>query len=181
MDRNQFWKLNNTKLLCLAGFSAIVGFVLGYNIWSRDGKAYILLLAPMFMFAFMFLGYWVRGTILFDTMKDFIEDNSEKSLLSLFDNGYTAELNNIIFDFTTERLNGTISGIPVVVSFTQRGRFIGKTYISFNFSILPKNDFEQKQDHSISFDMNELNESEKDIKSEVINYVTRIKEATNEK
>ena len=158
----------------------ILGFFIGLIcLYCYDDLNYDDLIAIMVVsftisfFSSFFLTslYLLHGLGFFRTIKRLTEDTTEKSIMPLFDNGYSLELENLNskFFFTTECLKGTISGLPVNVSFSQAYGYKWPS-LGFSFSSLSESGFRNNIIGYICFNLNIRNRLKRDIKPEVLKF-----------
>jgi len=173
----KFWEYNGNKVILIAVMSFFGGVLCSIflardmNIFQREAVVFSAVLCITATVV-----YTVRGLSYFRTMKRIMEDTSDLSILSLFDDGHAVILGNEhsrIF-FTTERIKGDISGIPVVVSFSQGSRASWPSLV-FSFYPLYHPTLGNRTSTYLSFKLNIRNRLKKDIKPEVLQFVKELK------
>jgi hypothetical protein len=133
-------------------------------------------LLPMTFALFIMAVYTIKGLVFFWTVNKFLLDESEWSIIPLFDEGYSIYLENAdskLF-FTTEKLKGNIGGLPVVVSFPQLTRARWPTLV-FNFYPLSQYDAEHKLYRKIDFKLDITRKLKQNIKPTVLSFVDELK------
>jgi len=168
----RFWELNKVKVFLVGSLYLIVYTFCYYFFHLKE-----LEVALIYGIAFIVMFFWtlICGINFFRAIERFRQDNSEKSFLPLFDNGFTIELNNVeskIY-FTKESFVGFISGFPVVVSFQQKSRY-SKAALKFSIGTMcPGLGYKSEW---ISFDLNLRNCVKEDPKPDVLKFLADLKE-----
>ena len=193
----KFWELNKIKLLVyFIIFAALFGFLF-YNLLSNPprnssifGRYFPLLIPVSFI-----LNLFIYGSRPCRMTERLINDSTEKSIITLFDNGFTIDSFSIpfseiygrwpfdfnFFSFKAPCLKGTISGLPVVVSALPSTR-IRFAYIDFSFTPLLIHGVKTDKDEDIWFNMGKgqfgmgKSRLNKDIKPNVLEFVDALKE-----
>jgi len=167
----KFWKLNKKKVFLIWTLFFIASFSFLFFVTKKIEPSIIYSLILSIFFTCMDV---LGGLIFFGAIGSIIKNESEISIVPLFDNGYIIELQNEgkRIKYTTEFLKGTISDIPAIVTFYHDPRSPFSTlFFTFSLSQNGKN-IEQ----SISFDMGFNRRLKKDIKPEVLKFISDIKE-----
>lgn len=173
----KFWKYNKGKVLLIGGISFGIPFVLLMIVGRRaTAMAQTFELAAIIAVVAMVV-YTIKGVVFFNTAESFINDVSDRSVIPLFDNGYTISTDNEdskLF-FTTEKLKGTIEGLPVTVSFPRLTRKAWPA-LTFNFYPLLQPGNELPQQRKKSYPLGITLRLTKDIKPDVLQFVMELKE-----
>ena len=173
----RFWEYNKRKIWLIGLISFGIPFLILLTFGrALDNLSWSLILAPLIQSTLMMMAFSVKGYSYFTTTNKIIAEDSNKSIIPLFDDGYTIDLINIesTLFFTTERLKGRISDFPVAVSYTPRSSR-GPAELVFAFYPLSHSGTEIKSSRSISFTLNFLKELSTDIKPEVLEFVEQLK------
>ncbi len=134
----KFWEYNSNKVLFMAALTFLAGAVILILTGAGETDPVGVVMFSAVICAVFTGTFVIRGINHFRTMRRITTDTSDRSILSLFDDGYSVVLNNEnsrLF-YTTERLKGEISGFPVIVSFEQGSRASWPTLV---FSFFPLN------------------------------------------
>jgi hypothetical protein len=175
----KFWKLNNVKVLwvSLMVFVLLLGLVIFLN--KIDGSNFTMgsLTVPVIITPLVVIGYIIKGINYYKIIARILRDTSEKSIMPLFDSGVSIELTDekSMITYTKENFKGTISGLPVDVSFYQADR-TSWAHLYFSFGPLVKTKSGKRIHRDVSFSINLRNRLKKDIKPEVLKLVHDLKE-----
>jgi hypothetical protein len=173
----KFWEYNRNKVLIIALVS-FLGFFMLFVLLSRSGDIPMgyATIASVVLAGFYTFVEVVRGQNHFRVMTRTTQDTSERSIRTLFDDGYNVVLQNdssSLF-FTTERLKGDIEGFPVVVSFSQGSRASWPSLV-FSFYPLAHASLGNRTSRYLSFKMTLRNRLKKDIKPDVRQFIADLK------
>lgn len=174
----KFWEHNGSKVSFIAA-SSFAGSMLCLfipGLKEHFALPRIILLAVVFT-CLSTVFFTLRGISFYRTMRRMIEDRSDLSILPLFREGYAIMLHNEdnrMF-FTTERIKGEISGLPVTVSFSQ-GSLASWPTLVFSFYPLHHTTLGERTSMYLSFKLNIRNRLKKDIKPEVLLFVNDLRE-----
>ncbi len=138
------------------------------------GGAFIV---PVIISSLFTIGYCIKGINYYRIIARLINDTSEKSIIPLFDDGFSIENADEKgkIEYTKENFKGTISGLPVEIRFFPADRATWSS-LSFSFYSLSKEGFGSNVSRYISFNMNWRNRLKKDVKPEVLKFVADLKE-----
>ena len=178
----KFWKYNKYKIfykqIIIALFLYLCVVICGYTD-TRTIDLHILNEAFCYLLVYVLPIYLlfdlIWGVQFFRTISHISTDTSEKSILSLFDDGIHLELENDdsrIF-YTKEYITGNISGLPVTIKYFPGGRFSQK-YMEFSFFPLLKDGSKEQLKRSTTFRLNIFNKFNVDIKPIVRDYVSEL-------
>lgn len=114
----------------------------------------------------------------YSAIEKLLKDTSERSLMPLFDEGYTLvpeDKKNPLM-LTTENLKAKIAGIPLTVSFIaggDEGRYPPSIKFVFYPLYHPKYSYEQEK--TLSFDLDSSSNLTRDIKPDIQRFVEELK------
>jgi len=174
----KFWEHNGSKVSFIAASSFAGSMLCLLVLGVREHLA----LSRIIFFSMLLSGgitafFVLRGVSFYRTMRRILADQSALSILPLFREGYAVLLHNehnSIF-FTTERIKGEISGLPVTVAFSQ-GSPASWPALVFSFYPLNHATLGERTSMYLSFKLNIRNRPKKDIKPEVLRFVNDLRE-----
>jgi len=174
----KFWEHNGSKVSFIAA-SSFAGSVLCLMVL---GVREHFSLSRIVLFSMLLSGgvtgfFVLRGLSFYRTMRRILQDKSALSILPMFREEYAVLLHNEhnhIF-FTTERIRGEISGMPVTVAFSQ-GSPASWPALVFSFYPLHHATLGERTSVYLSFKLNIRNRLKKDIKPEVLRFVNDLRE-----
>lgn len=174
----RFWEHNGSKVSFIAASSFAGSMLCLLILGVREHLALSRIVLFSMLLSGAITGFFVlRGISFYRTMRRIIEDRSELSILPLFREGYAVLLHNEqnrIF-FTTERIKGEISGMPVTIAFSQ-GSPASWPALVFSFYPLHHATLGERTSVYMSFKLNIRNRLKKDIKPEVLRFVNDLRE-----
>ncbi|MBS1687845.1 MAG: hypothetical protein JSS96_03915 [Bacteroidetes bacterium] len=166
-----FWKLNRKRIVVLFIALAATCCFLFFMDSIQNIYGIIILFLGLTCFIIIF-----PTIICFKVMKNMISDTSEYSLLPLFDSGYTIGIQNenTWLIFATPCINATINGLPVEIYYTpaDKGNW---AHLSCDFTPLIKENNKRIFVRHISFRMFLKRKLTKDVKPEILKFVSDIK------
>lgn len=127
----RFWELNKWKILQRWVLLTVI-YLLSF-FFSKNQNFFSVITVAAVGLSTLIVGIVALGGLLsYKALRRLTEDVSEKSILPLFDSGYTITLKNIHnwFLFTQEQLSSTISGFPVNIFFC-RGEVLQVLFFLF--------------------------------------------------
>lgn len=166
-----FWKLNWLKLLSKFVIFTMLNLLL-------FGKSIPLLVVQFSFLSFMFFaGFVVPAINSFRVVSKTIQEGSEFFITPIIDAHY--ELIGLnkknIFLFTTLGLKGTIDDLPFIISYSPKGKGT-PAEIVVTFKPLSKEDSRRIYSEPISFPLTWSLHLKKDIKPEILAFVTSLKQ-----
>ncbi|MBX2905273.1 MAG: hypothetical protein KF744_04495 [Taibaiella sp.] len=174
----KFWEHNGSKVSFIAASSFAGSMLCLLALGVREHLSFSRIVMFTMLLSGAITGFFVlRGISFYRTMRRIIEDRSSLSVLPLFREGYNVLLHNEhnrIF-FTTERIKGDISGMPVTVAFSQ-GSPASWPALVFSFYPLHHATLGTRTSMYLSFKLNLRNRLKKDIKPEVLRFVNDLRE-----
>ncbi len=174
----KFWEHNGSKVSFIAASSFAGSMLCLLVLGVREQFILSRIVLFSLLFSCLCTGFFVlRGISFYRTMRRIAEDRSELSILPLFREGYAVLLHNEhsrIF-FTTERIKGEISGLPVTVAFSQ-GSPASWPALVFSFYPLNHATLGERTSMYLSFKLNIRNRLKRDIKPEVLRFVNDLRE-----
>ncbi len=172
----KFWEYNKMKILTIGGTTYVLSLIVLVLITNGIGGISQVILVPLLPATIAMLVVGVKGLFYFKSIDRLIEEDSERSLLSLFDNGYTVDLVNESswFWFTSERVKGTFSGFPVTVAFSYESR-TKRPNLVISFYPIMSPGLKTQTIRSISFYTGVRGKLLKDIKPEIIAFIEGLK------
>jgi len=174
-----FWYYNKKKVIGLTLLSFLVSSLFFGSVYLADDRTapFGLIIAFTLLCAIVpALITTIKGINFFKTIKRLLEDEGDRSILPLFDNGFEIQLVNEhskLF-FTKQEIHGSISGLPVRIAFWQSSR-LNQAALFFSFSPLSHHLFGKKAERGISCRISLRNRLKKDIKPEILQFVEDLK------
>ena len=171
MEDINFWKLNARKVVMNYLLVLLVCLCMAILFNASNTLYFFCILAFFGTLAYFLVGV-LSSVRCFTIIKNLSSNTSKVSILPLFDNGYTIELTNKKkwLLFSNPCIHATISGLPVVINFTQ-GTQYNPSKINFQFEPLISEGSHAVSNTCISFKMRWLNELKNDIKPQVMQFV----------
>lgn len=174
----KFWEHNGSKVSFIAALSFAGSMLCMMVLGVREHFSLSRIVLFSMLLSGAVTGFFVlRGLGFYRTMRRILQDRSTLSILPLFREGYAVLLHNEhnhIF-FTTERIKGEISGLPVTVAFSQ-GSPASWPALVFSFYPLHHATLGERTSVYLSFKLNIRNRLKKDIKPEVLRFVNDLRE-----
>jgi hypothetical protein len=155
-------------------FSAVMYFFLWASGTEEDSVTERLLIVLFFdgiigiiVFLMLLINYTMIGKL--------INDKSERSIIPLFDNGYSTLHGNFRHIFKDICLKGTISGLPITVTIENIAGRQSQPAVKFTFYPLAHLFKGREIEMSVEYKMNFRKRLKGDIKPEVLKFVEDLK------
>lgn len=172
-----FWKENRRKILRFVVIEFLVAFLLFYlQALHLDHSIIRAIVFASVMTAFMSFLFMIPRINTFRVIRRLINDDSDLSILPLFDDGYRVEMKykNSRLWFSVPQLIGVISGLPVIVHFDPPSRS-SYAYIVFRAIPLEKQNSKRVYSEELRYRVRFSFRLKKDVKPEVLAFIESLK------
>jgi len=178
-NKLQFFTYNKFKFLRIAGLAyvlCLLAVTVAYLQSGPNRNMSMVILGPIIVSAIATTLSILIGLWKFRAASSLVKENSDTSLLPLFDNGYSILLTNTDsrFFFTGERLRASISGLPVSIDFSKEFSTKRQTIV-FSFYPLINLQTGEKAIQTKSYYTGIRHVLFKNIKPDVLQYVEKLK------
>ena len=182
-----FWELNKRKLILLFVLMYVAGVVffwLSLHAQMLDKGHEVVFFIPFIFSLVLSVVFAINGFVYFNVVEKIKNDTSQKSIMPLFDSGFTVELydQRKLFAITKQSLRGTIFGYPVKVLFRLGNKYYWPI-LKFNFTVSSINVNETTFEESIwskmpcfPYRMVLLPQLRNDVKPDVIEFLEGLKD-----